>query len=249
MLTSLQKEILNGLMLGDGGLEKHKNCMNPSLRITRVYTDLEYLLYNAEVFQNYLTSKSITECYETYDKRTGKKYFSSRLRTKCSEDFLPFYKKWYPEGKKIIPKDLELTPLTIAIWIADDGHISNPGQRKNLLNLKFSTHGFSEDEVYFLSTLLKTRYNFIFPVYNDSGKYVIRLNHSDRTKKVLQDIDPIFPESMNRKSNIWRCSEAKLYFRKTYPPCKWCLSTKIYKNGTENGKQKYQCQICKRQFI
>ena len=53
MLTQQQQEIFNGLMLGDGSLEKHKNGKNGKLKITRAKKDRNYLEYHSKIFQNF----------------------------------------------------------------------------------------------------------------------------------------------------------------------------------------------------
>ena len=61
---------------------------------------------------------------------------------------------FYLKGKKIISPKLEnyFTPLTLAIWIMDDGGWANPGVR-------ISTYNFSLYETKYLILLLKNLYN------------------------------------------------------------------------------------------
>jgi hypothetical protein len=58
-------------------------------------------------------------------------------------------RKWYPDGIKIVPPDLELNPQRIAIWFFDDGS-NNVKQRCAVI----CTNAFTIDEVEFLSAKL-----------------------------------------------------------------------------------------------
>lgn len=60
---------------------------------------------------------------------------------------------FYVNGVKIVPANLGLffTPLTLAIWISDDGGWTDYG-------VKISTNSFSETEVQFLIDLLKKKF-------------------------------------------------------------------------------------------
>jgi hypothetical protein len=50
---------------------------------------------------------------------------------------------------KIVPKNLELTPLTLLIWFLDDGTV-----RKNARQIKLHTDGFYKQDVEFLISKL-----------------------------------------------------------------------------------------------
>lgn len=255
MITSLQKEILNGLMLGDGHLELHKRGKNPALKIKRVITDIEYLKYHAQIFDDILTKANIR--YGGYfDKRTSKTYEYCALSTRCLPDLLPYHHIWYVNGKKIIPHDLILTPLTIATWIADDGSIYIGKDKKGnihpeTLTLKLATDGFTKQDTLLLKEKLEVKYDFEWKIYqHKTGQYTLHSTKSDNTKKILKDINEHFPPGMERKSNLWRSPKAKLNYVKNYPPCKWCGGTNIYSKGfTASKKRNYYCCDCNRHYI
>lgn len=259
-LTDYQREILIGSLLGDGCLELGVNSKNPCLRISRSRKDKPYLLWQAEIFNNFLTEFSIRD-KNTFDERTQKIYQGVSLRTECNPVFLPYYKEWYKynytsgHNTKILPSNLLLTPTIIAIWIADDGNIiTYEGKRSYSLNLKIATHGFSEQEVIKLKFLLEERYNFKFAIYQDDGKFFIRLNKGANTKILLQDIDSAWVFPLERKSSTWRNNKIKIVEQnKLMPFCKFCGSADVYKNGfgyrVKQKVQKYFCKICKKQFI
>ena len=57
------------------------------------------------------------------DKRNGKITYSWRFWTRGL--FSNLRSKFYPEGFKIFPKDLDLTDLSLAVWYMDDGWTEN----------------------------------------------------------------------------------------------------------------------------
>jgi len=239
-MKKIQKEILTGLMLGDGGLEVHKNGKNASLKVTRTLQDEEYNKYHFHVFNSY-NSKCAN--YKHYDKRTNKTYFCSVLKTSVHPEFTQWYKKWYPDGKKNVPNDIKLTPTSLATWFADDGCIiAKPG----MYHVKLATHGFSLQNVELLCDKLYCM-NLEPKIYRDiSGKndhWFILFGNRKKVISFIKIIDPVFPKSMNRKSNIWRTS--KILFKQPNPDCIYCKSNFVYKSG---GPGRYVCQICKKSF-
>jgi hypothetical protein len=136
-----------------------------------------------------------------FDTRTNKTYHGIMFRTRVSEVFTFYKKKWYPNGTKIVPSDLKLTPLICAIWFCDDGSVIR--KTENSLQLQLATDGFSKEEVDFLAGLLRKELNELFIVYPKEGHYVIHA-YTNATKKFIQYIGPHFPESMKRKSDKWK---------------------------------------------
>jgi LAGLIDADG DNA endonuclease family len=261
MITKIQHQIINGLMLGDGHMFLHPNGANPSLYVKRARKDLPYLEYHANIFKELLTDGGI-HFGKYFDKRTKKEYEHCYFQTKCMEIFWPYRSQWYPKGIKIIPREIELTPLVIATWFADDGTIqwSKDKRLKNehpeTLTMNLATDGFTEKDVRFLKTKLETIYDFPFHMYEHKlGQYGLSLKKSNYTKKLLSDIDDYFPEGMERKSNIWRRKEAKLSELTPVficPPCKWCGSDRCRRRGIyshDTSRIKYSCNECERSFI
>lgn len=67
--------------------------------------------------------------------------------------------------------------------------------------------------------------------------------NKQKVKSFVEIIDPVFPKSMNRKSDVWRNSK-KLFEVKNYPKCIYC-SSDVYKGGELN---RYICRNCNRSF-
>lgn len=203
VLTKTQKEIITGLMLGDGCIQNSNRKGKGNVRITmnRVLTDKEYMFYLYEYIKNLCNSKPSE--YEVFDKRTQKTYYSSILQSKALKCLMPLREKWYPEGIKIVPKDIELTPLVLLIWFLDDGTIANYKNKSNIIKIQLATNGFTYEEVCFLANLLSKRYNSNFIPTKNDNKYGIR-SALRGTIMYLREISSIFPECMSRKSDKWK---------------------------------------------
>ena len=80
-------------------------------------------------------------------------------------------------------------------------------------------------------------------------QYTLRLFKTDECRLFLRRIDSNFP--LERKSSIWRNKEYRLFEEiDKKPTCRYCFNQCVSKNGkNQYGKQKYYCNICKRNFV
>jgi hypothetical protein len=216
--TTIQTSVLNGHLLGDGSLSiLHSSTSGSSLMITRTLDDYDYCVWSYEIFKNFCGENALRKAsakaniFQANAKNTVDGIYTRAVfYTNSCLAFAPFKQKWYPNGKKIIPNDLTLDALTIAVWLADDGHVSARPMGKNgriPLRAGFATNSFSEEEVYFLRDKLNDRYNVLFNVSSPkvNGKKQFTINGNDHaTRPLLQDIDPVFMPCMSRKSDKWR---------------------------------------------
>lgn len=198
-LTYEQKQFLNGLMLGDGSIvyPTKNGSLFPRLTITRKSTDIEYLNWQYNFFKEFYNNTP--KLRSAYDKRTEKIYYSCNIQTKSGQIFKDYHNKWYLNGKKIVPRDLVLTPLTLLIWFLDDGCITTSS--KNALTMKLSTDGFLKDDVSFLAQLLSDFIGKKINIYKNGNGLILKAS-TLATIEVIKIIDPIFPDFMNRKK-IW----------------------------------------------
>lgn len=209
-LSDLQHQVLIGSLLGDTWLGKNKTSKYPHLKIERSIKDIEYLKYQFSVFEN-LCKSGIKE-YHSIDKRNGTPRDSCYFISRSHELLEGFWNDWYSNGIKKLPLNLELTPLTIAIWLADDGNICIHHKKQGLLRTTFATNSFLKSEVELLALLLSSRYGESFRLTKTakSDQYVICADNY-ATMALVTEIDSVFPSSMNRKSNIWRLDKNELF--------------------------------------
>lgn len=192
-LDDTQKNIFIGSMLGDGAMRhNHKNA---SFIISRALADLEYLEYEFDYFRDFCRTGIVQK--RVYDKRTKKFYYKCYFHTLTNPIFNKYYEEWYPNGAKIVPLNLQLTPQMCAIWFCDDGCVMVPSP--NTLTLKLSTNGFTKTEVKFLSSLLnkKLHENF-FVSKTEKNQYVICAG-TNATINFINYIKNNLPGGMGRK--------------------------------------------------
>jgi hypothetical protein len=190
-LTKTQQDTLSGLMLGDGCLYRRKETHNPYLVVVRKQDDRDYLKDNYEVFKEFCKRGVIDG--SLFDKRTNNTTYFSKFSTRRCGVFKSYYEKWYPNGKKIVPDDIELNPLTLAIWFCDDGYMRFSSSGK--IRIQLSTDGFDEKYVVLLKNMLEKRYNKEFTITSN-----FRLNAYDESASIfLKEIEKYIPNSMVRK--------------------------------------------------
>lgn len=118
-------------------LNWHLNQLEPySLKVKKIYSDKK-LVWNK--------SENKIERIKIENRLIGYNFL-----THCHPVFTELRKKWYPDGIKIVPKDLELNPEIIAIWFADDG--SNYYAKRQIT---IYTEAFTLKEAKFLCEQLK----------------------------------------------------------------------------------------------
>ncbi|ULM64034.1 hypothetical protein (mitochondrion) [Candida margitis] len=154
--------IIYGSLLGDAYAEKRSEGKATRIVFYQESSHDDYLLYLHSLIAN------LGYCNTTIPKITTRLVKNGKIRKVISfstwsyDLFNSIHDKWYIpnpiKGRsnfiKIIPKDLELnlTPLALAIWIMDDGSKVGKG-------LKLSTNSFTHDELLFLISILKNKYN------------------------------------------------------------------------------------------
>jgi hypothetical protein len=194
-LSTLQKEMMVGTLLGDANLHRNATSKFAHLKIERSAKDLEYLKYQYDIFAP--LCKSGCKIYDRQDGTGQNCYFITRSYGVLDR----LYRKWYPNnGKKIVPRNIKLTPLTIAIWLCDDGYIARHHKKSKCLITTFATNGFTKSDTEWLAKRLSDRYKEKFNVYKTSieGQFIIRAMNA-ATMTMLKDIKKVMPISMARK--------------------------------------------------
>jgi hypothetical protein len=209
----LQKEVLEGLMLGDGCLYRRRPTHTPYLKVSRATRDLGYLEWTADFFKDFMARpvSSGSRC----DARTGNTYYGSSLTTRRCKVFREPYERWYGSGMKRVPKDVLLTPVSMAVWFADDGNVRSTYASWRL-QLKLSTQGFPPEDTEYLHNLLEARFGTSWTtVPQGDGKVLSASDEGSRA--FLKCIDPVFPPGIDRKT-YWRRPEARFYINQPEPP-------------------------------
>jgi hypothetical protein len=134
-LSTIENEILDGIMLSDGCLSEHTRI---SSRLTFGFKYYEMV----ELISNSLSNLKFSLPY--LDKNTN----CWHSKSKSFHDLLYEHNRWYLEKRKIVPKDIKITSISCYWWYIGDGYLS-----KDCAFL--CTDSFTKDENLFLIKKLK----------------------------------------------------------------------------------------------
>lgn len=152
VVTSRQEEILTGSLLGDAYI-----TARGQIQFEQSVHQKEYLFWKHQELSS-ISYKNVSIA-KRFDKRYKHENISYRFWTR--QYFASWREKFYLNNKKIVPKDIQLTPLSIAVWYMDDGCLSD---NKCII----ATDGFSKDDICFLQKLLLEKFNIKTSVKNES---------------------------------------------------------------------------------
>ena len=163
--------LIVGTILGDGYLNRY-GC----LTVEHGENQQEYVAWKHDTMKDLglLSSKSLVKRVIRKDKRSLQTYVSLRFFTRSI--FKRERKIFYPEGRKVLPPQLEklLTACALAVWFMDDG--GQGGNSKFGLVIDISCYQPTQHA--FLQQLLFKRYNLTTSLHsardNSSVKLFIR---------------------------------------------------------------------------
>lgn len=144
-LSKYELDIVNGCILSDACIAKTKRAKNYYFTHTSIHEKYsDFLMQEMNIRIKKYKKKAVSlvmgrEC-------NSKPQFV--IRTPNSPTFTKLRKKWYPDNKKIIPRDLELSPVCILHWYLGDGTLCN----KN--GAIFCTDSFTVEDNSFLVSKL-----------------------------------------------------------------------------------------------
>jgi len=153
VLSEFQKEVLIGLLLSDGCLERTKNSSGARLKVSQSGNQHEFVEWLYEVFKNFVQTPPRLK--QTH--RNGKNHSEVVFNTLTHPGFKNFHEMFYPQGRKIIPESINksLTQTAFAVWFMGDGSIKSKECRGRILN----TQSFDRDEIERLIVILKDNFN------------------------------------------------------------------------------------------
>nr|QKQ12913.1 Cox2 [Sparassis crispa] len=171
--------VIFGLLLGDGyASNRSGEGVRISIKQSIIHKEYLFSLYYFFFNRGYCSNLEPRKYTRTI-KGIDKIYYGYEFNTYTFRSFLWIYKSFYKNGKKIVPLNTEnfFTPLTLAIWISDDGGWTNDGVR-------ISCNSFTLVEVEYLISILKNKFNLnctIQKIYLNN-KYSIYIKKDSITK-------------------------------------------------------------------
>lgn len=191
-LSTEQREILIGILLGDATLESQNGGRTYRLKIEQSQAHEAYVQNLYEIFQPWVLSPPRQRTKQRNGRPTKAVAFST-----VSHAALRFYaQQFYQAGKKCVPRLIHrwLTPRSISYWFMDDGSIKS-SQSKGLI---FNTQGFPVREVERLREVLTSKFHLDASLRKQQDGWQIYISgHSYETFVALTK--PYVIESMQYK--------------------------------------------------
>ncbi len=187
-LSQTQREIIIGLLLGDGHLETQNNGQTYRLKIEhsvkqKVYTDWLYMIFSEWCNQppKARIKKSFNKDIVSYGFTT---YSSSALR---------FYgQQFYLGKKKVIPKIIKklLSPQSLAIWFMDDGSWKSDHHKTYIIHAL----GYKKPELALIKKTLKEKFGININIHKQYDKWRIYImsDSSEKFKMLIKSY--VIPE-------------------------------------------------------
>lgn len=163
--TEEEKEIIMGCLLGDAAMRKKTNALleiNHSLKQREL---VDFLYVKLKRFVGTIPKE-----------RKGKgTRIAYRFTTKSLPCFTNIYNFFFRNRKKIIPKNLRLTGITLAFWFMDDGS-------KSRKSVYLNTQEFSKKENFLLKEKLANDLGIKVTLNKDKIYFRLRVKQESMEK-------------------------------------------------------------------
>ncbi|MBI3558936.1 hypothetical protein HY085_00935 [Candidatus Gottesmanbacteria bacterium] len=164
-LTKEQKEILVGVLLGDGAMRKKTQAL---LEINHSIKQKELVDWLYAKFKDFVGTAPKA--------RLGNgNRVAYRFTTRSLPVFTQFYDWFFKDKGKIIPGNLEITPLTLACWYMDDGSCCDR-------DIYLNSQQFNQEEQEKLCLLLQKQQNIQASLNKDKIYWRIRIKKASVQK-------------------------------------------------------------------
>jgi len=174
-LTKTQQAVLVGTLLGDGCLAQHG--LHHRLHVKHRGAHRALIEWKYSIFSSYVSMP-----IHSFDQRlNGKRYPCFQFASRTNPVFSKWHSRFYENGRKIVPLDVcgYLTPLSIAVWLMDDGAADYAG-------ITFQTHCFTCEEVQLLAEACFERFGLAATLRKNKGRWILYIKASDVNR--LQEI-------------------------------------------------------------
>ena len=188
-LTSRQKQILVGSLLGDAHIEIPYRPNVGRLKIEHSYKQKDYVDWLYNEFKEWVRTPPNKRTKTSWDKKQINYCFTTYTHNELGV----FAQRFYKNKLKIIPKNLEtdLTPLSLAIWYMDDGSVKSSRHKGIFLN----TQAFSLRDIGRLQQVLKKRFSIDSSTRKDKNGMQIYIS-SNSAERFIGAIKPYVIISM-----------------------------------------------------
>jgi hypothetical protein len=168
--TSLFNQLLVGVMLGDGWLERHGQGVRLGISLSDRFADVAQFYLVLLYGMGYTDRLELGNPLRRSHRATAKPYY--QLRTFTFANLVPLYDIWYNCDQKVSKRLPDtgvlyelLTPFALSVWIMGDGSGMRDG------GFKISSHSFTRNQNQLLCDILLHKYGINANVLNEGSKY------------------------------------------------------------------------------
>ena len=156
-LSEAQRSVIIGSLLGDGAMRCKANAL---IEFNHSAAQKPYVDWKFRQLRNLVGTPPKA--------RAGNgQRVAYRFTTLSLPELTPYYRTFYPEGRKIVPA-VEHTPLSLAVWFMDDGC-------KSYKALYLNTQQFEIDDQLRLIEQLRLQFGIHGSLNRDKGYRRIRV--------------------------------------------------------------------------
>lgn len=185
-LTQFQKSVIKGTILGDGYLRRLEGRSDAFLEINHSYKQKSYVDWKYQKLKNICLSPPKKR--SSNNGRTAYRFFTKQ-HPYLTEMFYLFYN----EKGKIIPSNIDIDKVTLAVWFMDDGSKCRDS------DFYLNSQQFDKDSQEILIKKLK-EHNLMSSLNKDKDYYRIRFR-LESVKRLKELIAEYFIDDMRYKIN------------------------------------------------
>ncbi len=191
-LTDEQREVLVGLMLGDGHLETQNGGRTYRLKIEQSEKHKAYVEHLYRLFAEWVR----TPPQQKVVRSRGHESVNWWFQTLSHGAFRFYAHQFYDGARKRVPKLIHrwLSPRALAYWFMDDGSVKSAQSR----GVIFNTQGFTLKEVELLCKVLKDKFTFMAKPRKQKEGYQIYIS-GDSYERFRAIVEPYLILEMRYK--------------------------------------------------
>ena len=213
-LPSYLHQVLIGLLLSDGSLEKTSPTSAARLSVMFGSLHISYLLHLYNLFEPYTNTNSGIRFIDVFNKKTKVSYTQVGFKTVSLPILLLYHKMFYIAKSKsyikIVPSNIEdlMTPVVLAHLIMGDGNLK---PKDNIIRIY--TNSFSKEDVERLGIAITKKLGIIVKVVSDrNNQYMITISRN-QLELVRSIILPYMHPSMVYKLGLEAKNIKRQYFK------------------------------------
>ena len=157
-LTEVQRSVIVGCLLGDGYMRKKTNA---HLEVNHAYSQKDYVDWKYRVLKNLVRTPPVR-------RRGNGGRVAYRFTTRSLLPITKFYEEFYRYGRKVVPSNLQISSLSLAVWFMDDGS-------KSYKTVYFNTQQFDSQSQLVLQKVLQDQWGIESTLNKDKEYRRIRV--------------------------------------------------------------------------